>query len=82
MAAMFKPPFDYLRTSFRNHAADVGDFVGLEPLIESKSEVIQPNLALVPSLKDMHMNSLAQVIAVEANPVPILDEHGRHVEIT
>jgi len=80
MAAMFKPPFDYLRAAFCHHAADVGDLGGPEPVIESKGEVIQPKLALMPSFENMHMNPLAQVVAVKADPVAILDEHRRHVE--
>jgi hypothetical protein len=65
--------------AFCQHAADFGDLVGLEPMIENKGEVIQPKLALVPSFKDMHMYPLAQVVAVKADPVAILDEHRRHV---
>src|ERR1017187_3098844 len=77
---MFKPPFDDLRAPFCRHAADVGNLVGLEPVIESKGEVIQPKLALVPSLKDMHMDPLTQIVAIKADPVAILDEHRRHLE--
>ncbi len=75
---MFKPPLHNLCAALRDQAANFRDLGGLEAVIESHGEVVKPDLALVTGLEDMHVNPLSQVIALKADPIPILNEHRRH----
>jgi len=75
---MFKPPFHDLCAALRHQAANLGDLLRFKAMIEGHREVVQPDLAFVARLEDMHMNSLGQVVAVKTDAIPVLDEHRRH----
>jgi hypothetical protein len=72
---MFKPALDNFRAAVRNHPPDFRDFVRFEATVEGQREIVQPDFTFVPSLENMNVHPLGQIVAVKAEPVAVLNEN-------
>ncbi len=75
---MFKPSLDDFSASFRNHPPDFRDLMRFEPAIKGHHKIVQPDFTFVAILEYMNMHSLGQIVAVEADSIPVLDENRGH----
>jgi hypothetical protein len=77
---MFKPALDNFYAAFRNHPPDFRDLMRLEPAIESQREIVEPDFAFMAGLENMDVHPFAQVVAVKADPVAVLNKNRGHDE--
>ena len=80
MPLMFKPKLDNFSTTLGDHSPNFGDLVRLESAIKRKRQIVEPDFALTPRFEHVHVHTLYQIIAVEADPVPVLDKDRRHLQ--